>query len=78
MENLNYPKSYKCVCGRKAELYLINITTKFKGIYITVINVPTYECLSNHVKMAQLTRVIIKQLLKEAYNQNLKIIEYMD
>ncbi|MCM3651041.1 hypothetical protein [Metabacillus litoralis] len=78
MENLKYPKSYKCVCGREAKLYLINITTKFKDTYITVVNVPTYECLSNHVKMAQLTRMKIKQLLKEAYNQNLKIIEYID
>jgi len=76
MKNLEYPKSYKCVCGREASLSSKDVTTKFKDTLITVKNVPVYECASNHVKMSRITRVKMRELLKEAYNEDKSSIDY--
>jgi hypothetical protein len=59
--------TYVCVCGHESPLTYKDVTTKFENAFITVTNVPVYECPLNHVKMARLTRIKIKQLLKEAY-----------
>jgi YgiT-type zinc finger domain-containing protein len=78
MKNLKYPKSYECMCGHEALLSRTDVTTKFRDTLITVKNVPAYECASNHVKMARITRVTVKKLLKEAYTKGEASIDYRE
>ncbi|WP_191557779.1 hypothetical protein [Metabacillus idriensis] len=76
--NTTYPPSYKCACGRQAELSITKITTKYQNAQITVSNVPVYECGANHVKMARLTRVKMHKLLKKAFENNINEIDFED
>lgn len=76
--NTTYPPSYKCACGRRAELSLTKITTNYQDAQITVTNVPVYECGSNHVKMARLTRVKMHKLLKKAWENKINEINFED
>lgn len=76
MDHSMFPETHGCVCGREAKLMFKDITTQFKGSLITVTNVPVYECVVEHVKMARLTRVKIRNLLKEAYNNSANKIDY--
>lgn len=78
MENLSYPKTHNCLCGRQAELLYKDVKTKYNNTWITVHNVPTYECASNHVKLARITRVKMNRLLKTAYDLDRNSIEYND
>ncbi|MGC8231134.1 YgiT-type zinc finger protein [Pseudobacillus badius] len=71
-----YPNTFECVCGREAKLTKKDVSTRFKGETITIKNVPSYECSFGHIKTARVTRVRIKSLLKEAYNDKLKEIDY--
>jgi YgiT-type zinc finger domain-containing protein len=76
MSQVTYPDSYTCVCGREAPLKYKNIKTLYKGKYITVENVPVYECEVDHLKMARVTRVKMKQLLKHSYEDFKDRVEY--
>ncbi|CDO05230.1 hypothetical protein BN988_03820 [Oceanobacillus picturae] len=71
-----YPKETQCFCGEKAHLKHKTVANKFEDRVINVINVPVYECSSLHNKMARVTRVKLKSLLKEAYNLGKYEIEY--
>jgi YgiT-type zinc finger domain-containing protein len=76
MSQVTFPDSYTCVCGRKAPLKYKDIKTLYNGKYITVENVPVYECELDHLKMARITRVKIKQLLKKSYDGLKNRVEY--
>ncbi|GIO35526.1 hypothetical protein J41TS12_03870 [Paenibacillus antibioticophila] len=67
---INYPDFYECACGSKAPLTYQDITTMFNNKKITVEHVPVYICLENHVKLARLTQVKLRNKLKEAYSQD--------
>jgi hypothetical protein len=74
--NSAYPDTFECVCGRQAKLTNKDVSTLFKGIEITIKNVPSYECSSGHIKTARITRVKMKSLLKKAYDKNSMEIDY--
>ncbi|HDR7368034.1 YgiT-type zinc finger protein [Bacillus toyonensis] len=78
MEMIKYPDSYNCVCGRKASLKYQTVQTTYSGKSITLKNVPCYECSIEHVNFPRLTRIRMKKLLKNAYEENKDIIEYED
>jgi YgiT-type zinc finger domain-containing protein len=76
MNYKNYPNSFTCLCGRNASLKIKNIETWYKNDNITVKNVPGYECENNHFKLARITRVKIKELLKKAHSENQNEIDF--
>lgn len=61
---------YNCACGLPAPLTHKTIKTKYNDVFISVHNVPVYECQDHHVKMSRLTRVKLTEALKRAYTDN--------
>ncbi|MGG4434393.1 hypothetical protein AAXE64_07515 [Priestia megaterium] len=66
----------KCRCGRELELLDYTIKTYYKEKEISIHNVPTYLCNKDHVEFARKTRIRVRELLKNAYDNNLDKINY--
>jgi len=72
----SYPSATQCYCGQESKLTQKTITTRYNDHFISVTGVPVYECSSHHEKMARMTRVKLRKVLKKAYDENKKVINY--
>lgn len=76
MNYKDYPASYSCPCGENAFLKLKDVKTTYKNKTFLIRNVPGYECENDHFKLARITRVKIKKVLKTAWEQNQEEIDF--
>lgn len=60
-----------CVCGHKLEGVKQNVTTKYKGKSIRILDVPCFICKNDHLKMSRETRKRLRFDLKDCYETGL-------
>lgn len=68
--------TYKCMCGRDSVLTYKTIETLYNDKRFNVHNVPVYECSEQHVKLSKATRIKMRNILKNAYENNLDSVEF--
>lgn len=75
----NIPSQNTCVCGIKADINVGTITQIFEGKEIKVKNIPHFPCLvCDEITFDPQTSEKLEELLRNAVENNLKEVEYID
>lgn len=70
------PQRAPCPCGEESVLKAYDLRTTYNGETCLIRDVPAYECINNHIRFDRLTRIQIKERLKEAHDRNMQGIDF--
>jgi YgiT-type zinc finger domain-containing protein len=65
-----------CSCGKLLDQRYSDVTTLYNKQHITVRDVPIFICSSGHIKIARQDRLLMKVLLKTAYEKGMYKIKF--